>query len=131
MPCAYTIDAERDVIVLRAEGVFADQELISLSREIAADPRYEHEFRFYCDLTQVTQNQLSANSLGYIPTVLKHSPKARCVIWFNWKLLDFGMFRMYEAYCSINGFSVPRSFHSREEALVCLNEGMPPEKVVK
>jgi hypothetical protein len=128
MPCSYSIDPDREVVVLRAEGVFADQEVISLSREIAADPRYQRRFRFYCDLTEVTQNHLSADSLGFIPNILQHSPKARCVILFKWKLLDYGMFRMYEAYCAINGFSVPRCFHSRDEAIACLNEGVPPEK---
>jgi hypothetical protein len=131
MPCTYTIDTDRDVVFLRAEGEFGDQELISLSRQIAADPRYHSEVRFFTDLTQVTNNQLSAESLSYIPTILKHSPKARCAIFFTWKLWDFGTFRMYEAYCSIKGFSVPRSFHCREEALAYLNEGMPPEKVIE
>jgi hypothetical protein len=130
MPCSYTIDTTREVVLLRAEGILADEELNSLCRDIADDSGYRPEFRFFCDLTQVTKNRLSANSLGHIPKILKHSPQARCVILFTWRLLDFGMFRMYEAYCMVSGFSVPRCFHSREEALACLNEGVPQEKFV-
>jgi hypothetical protein len=129
MPCTYAIDSDREVVVIRAEGVFTDQELLALSRKIAADLRYHSEYRFFCDFTQVTRNRLSADSLGYVPTLLKHSPASRCVILFAKKLLDLGMFRMYEAYCSIKGTSLPQGFHERGKALACLNEGVPPGKM--
>ena len=43
-------------------------------------------------------------------------------------LVDYGVFRIYEAYCDIRGVAAPRSFQSRAKALEFLNEGFAPEK---
>lgn len=130
MPCTYSIDSERDVVLVQGEGILTDQELIAMSRAVSRDPKFHPNIRFFCDFTRVEKNRLSSKCLSQVPEIMRHSPKARCVILFTNKLLDIGMFRVYEAYCDIMKKGAPRGFHSREDALACLNEGLPPEKHV-
>jgi hypothetical protein len=131
MPCCYTIDKDRELVILVADGVFTDDEMIDASRKVAGDPKYRHEFRFFCDFVRVSENRTTSRSMSQIPALLKHSTESRCVILFHWTLLNYGMFRMYETYCAVNGFCAPHCFHDREKALAFLNEGMAPEKVMK
>ena len=131
MPCCYTIDEDKELVVLVADGVFTDDEMIAVSRKVAGDPKYRHEFRFFCDFVRVSENRTTSRSMREIPTLLRHSNKSRCVILFRRTLLNYGMFRMYETFCAINGFCVPHCFHDREKALAFLNENVAPEKVAE
>jgi hypothetical protein len=130
MPCSYTIDRERELVCVFAEGVFTDEEIVAVSRQVAVDPQYNCEYRFFCDFRAVAENLTTAKSMSLVPRILKHAPRARCVILFRWTWVNFGMFRMYSAYCAVYGFSVPRCFHDHEKALAFLNDGAAPEKAL-
>jgi hypothetical protein len=131
MPCCYIIDEDKELVILVAEGVSTDDEMIAVTRKLAGEPKYCREFRFFCDFIRVTENRTSSKAMSLIPTVLKHSTKSRCVILFQWTALNYGMFRMFEAYCMLNGYCVPYCFHDREQALACLNEGVARGKVME
>jgi hypothetical protein len=80
---------------------------------LAGDPAYCREYRFFCDFVGVTENRTSSKSMSLIPKILPHAPPSRGVILFKWTAPNFGMFRIYEAYCAVNGFCVPHGFHDR------------------
>jgi hypothetical protein len=128
MPYTYTVDSKKDVLFIRAEGKIDDQETISLACSIASNVKYHPGMRSFTDLTEVTRNGLSRESLAQIGKILRFSPRARRVIVAG-NATNYGVSRMYQTYCDINGVPSPEIFRTREEALAYLNEGVPPDKV--
>ncbi len=130
MPYTFAIDSDKGVLFVWAEGAISDREAIAVARDIASAPRYDPGFRSFADFTLVTRNGLTAESLGQIGTILKpvSGPRRAAVVG---NVTNFGVCRMYQTYCEINGVSGPEIFWSRREALAYLNEGAHPEKVVQ
>jgi len=50
MPCCYIIDEDKELVILVAEGVSNDDEMIAVTRKLAGEPKYCREFRFFCEL---------------------------------------------------------------------------------
>jgi hypothetical protein len=131
MPLTYTIDSDRDVVFVRAEGKITDGDQISLARKISSDPKYHPSIRFFSDYTQVTQNALSPAALRQTPTIFKFSPTSRRATLVPARESESSVFLMYHAYCDIKNVSQPHVFRDRRKALDYLNEGVPPEKVIQ
>ena len=130
MPYTYTIDSDRDVVLVRAEGEITDEELISLSRKISSDPHYHSDCRFFYDYSQVTPDELSSMALWHKAIIIKFPSNPRRAILAG-SAADAGVFRMYETRCKLANIEAPRVFLNRKKALDYLNEGVPPEKVIQ
>ena len=129
MPYTYKIDAYQDVVHVRAEGVIADSEFVSISRSIASDPQYHPGIRVFSDYSGVTRNDLSAVSARLVTEILRPSSIARHGVLVR-SLVDFGMVRMYQAFCDMHESSFPCPFYSREEVLAYLNHGVSSGMVI-
>jgi hypothetical protein len=130
MPFRYTIDPEKEMLLVVAEGAINDRASISLAYGIAADPKYHPGFRMLTDLTQVTRNGLTQVSLAQIGKILKLTSGPRRVLVVG-NLANYGVGRMYQTYCEINGVDAPEIFWKRDDALAYLNEGTTPGKGFK
>jgi hypothetical protein len=129
MPYAYTIDSDRDAVLVRVEGVHGDSEALVLVRELVSDVKYHRGMRVLVDFTGLTQNNVSSSGLREVVAVLKPAPDSRRAFLVG-NLTDFGISRMYQAFCELNGFHSPEIFRTRKEAVDFLNEGFPPEKKI-
>jgi hypothetical protein len=130
MPFAYTIDVDRDVVFVLAEGTITDEELLAVVRAYTSDPRYHPAIRVFSDYSAVTHNGLTALSVRGLAKMVKPAPDSRRAVFVN-ELVAFGMVRMYQAYCQAHEMSYPVPFYSRAEALEYLNAGVPSERVIR
>ena len=130
MPATYTINLEKEIVLTRAHGVFTDAEFLALAHEIAGDPRFDPGMRMFSDFSKISKNLLSAKSLAEVPMVIRRAPDSRSAVVLNDRTLDYGLFRMYAAYCEGAKIRPPRSFHSHADALSYINEGVPAEKAI-
>jgi hypothetical protein len=129
MPFCYKINEVLRTVFVRAEGWIKDHELAALMTQIGCDPRFQPEMRFLSDYTAVTKNELTGSCLDQISTILKYSPKSRRVTLFNPENpADYGLGRMYQAYCTTRGIPPITIAMSRPEAFSILNAGLPPEQ---
>lgn len=130
MPFRYTIDQDKELLVVVAEGAINDHASISLAQGIAADPKYHSGLRMFTDFTQVTRNGLTQESLGQIGRILKLVAGPRRVLVIG-NIANYGVGRMYQTYCELNGLSGPEIFWNRDDALTYLNEGATPGKIYR
>ncbi len=130
MPFSYTIDTALDVAFLQAKGTITDEELLSVIRDLNSDSRFCPDYRLLSDYTEVTQDDLTSNSIARVASMSRFSKGTRRAILVN-RLTEFGMARMYQSYCSVHGRLPSTIFRNRTEALQYLNDGFPPEKHIK
>ena len=129
VPYTYKIDTDQDIVHLRAEGTITDSESVSVSRAIASDPQCHPGIRVFSDYSGVTRNDLSAVSMRLVTDILKPSSTARHGVLVR-RLTDFGVVRMYQAFCDMHEKNFPCPFYSREEVLAYLNHGVSSGKVI-
>ena len=53
MPCGYTIDLARSLVLSRGWDLVTDRELLAHVRALTADPRFARDFRQLADLRDV------------------------------------------------------------------------------
>lgn len=131
MAITYTIDSKREVVVARARGTITDGEVIATARKIMSDAGIRPDFRFLADGGEVERVAVTTAGIREIAKLVILSGRYRRVILLRKCPADFGLARMYQAYCDLAGSHAPLIFRDRKEALGCLNEGMPPEKVIQ
>ena len=130
MPFTYSIDLDRNILFIHAEGTVTDTDVVSLSRKIESDPKFHPGILVFNDSSKVTSNRITANGIKGILACRKFSAASR-VLLFPENKADFGMARMYQTYCELGDAAQPQIFQSRAEALAFINKGLPPEKAIK
>jgi hypothetical protein len=96
MPCAYTIDLARSLVLSRGWGVLTDRELLVHVRALTADPRFARYLRQLADLRDVTDVQVTASTI--IREMVRLNPfgaGARRALVVTSDVV-FGMARMYQ-----------------------------------
>jgi hypothetical protein len=121
-----SIDAAKRAMLLVAEGEVTDEQLLAAARVLVGDPQFDPSYRLFSDFSGVVSNKITADSISqlhgiYRPTTTLHAVLAT-------RALEYGLTRMYEAYCQIHGVIPPRIFFGRDEALAFLNEGLPADQ---
>jgi hypothetical protein len=95
MPCAYTIDLTRSLVLSRGWGVVTDRELLAHVRTLTADPHFARDFRQLADLRDVTDVQVAASTIREMARLNPFGAGARRAVVVT-KDVVFGMARMYQ-----------------------------------
>lgn len=130
MPISCSIDLNLNAAFAVASGVVTDEEVIPAMSALYSDPRFHPDMRHLADWTQVTENHASGETLAQLARISKFSPRARRAILVKGDL-EFGLFRVFHAYMSLQKLSQLRVFRNRAEALGWLNEAIELEKHIK
>jgi len=125
MPVSFSINSKLGVILLHARGVLRDEDLIGALRDLNAEPRFCQQLRLLGDFSGITENHLTSQGISRCAQLNPFREGARQAVVVR-GAAEFGMFRMYEAYCSLNQKAAPHIFKLREEAIDYLNKGMSP-----
>jgi hypothetical protein len=95
MPCAYTIDLARSLVLSRGWGAVADRELLAHVRALTADPRFARNFHQLIDLRDVTDVQITASCIREMVRLNPFGAGARRAVVVTNDVV-FGMARMYQ-----------------------------------
>lgn len=95
MPCAYTIDLTRSLVLSRGWNTVTDRELLAHVRTLTADPRFARNFRQLADLRDVTDVQVTAPTIREMARLNPFGPGARRAVVVTSDVV-FGMARMYQ-----------------------------------
>jgi len=129
MPVYYSIDAKREVIFFRAEGVVTKKELFATFRALFSDPLFHSDLRFFADMTTMQEGRFSYIDVWGAVSITRFSAKARRAFLLKSDLSD-RFYRVLKESVAFHGKGAPREFHDRRKALAWLNQGVPPEKVL-
>lgn len=125
MPVSFSIDSKLGVILLHARGVLRDEDLIGAFRGLNSDPCFGQDLRLLGDFSGITENHLTSQGISRCAQLNPFREGARQAVVVR-GAAEFGMFRMYEAYCSINQKAAPQIFKQCAEAVDYLNKGVSP-----
>ena len=95
MPCAYTINLARSLVLSRGWGVVMDRELLAHVRSLIADPRFARNFHQLIDLRDVTDVQITASCIREMVRLNPFGAGARRAVVVTNDVV-FGMARMYQ-----------------------------------
>jgi hypothetical protein len=95
MPCGYTIDLARSLVLSRGWDVVMDRELLAHVRILTADPRFARDFRQLADLRDVTDVQITASTIREMVKLNPFGAGARRAVVVTNDVV-FGMARMYQ-----------------------------------
>jgi hypothetical protein len=95
MPCAYTIDLARSLVLSRGWGEVTDRELLAHVRALTADPRFARSFHQFIDLRDVTDVQITASTIREMVKLNPFGAGARRAVVVTSDVV-FGMARMYQ-----------------------------------
>ena len=95
MPCAYTIDLARSLVLSRGWGEVTDRELLAHVRALTADPRFARNFHQLADLRDVTGVQVTAATIKEMARLNPFGAGARRALVVTSDVV-FGMARMYQ-----------------------------------
>jgi hypothetical protein len=95
MPCAYTIDLARSLVLSRGWGEVTDRELLAHVRALTADPRFARNFHQFIDLRDVTDVQITASTIREMVKLNPFGAGARRAVVVTSDVV-FGMARMYQ-----------------------------------
>lgn len=123
MPCTYTVDVTRRLIVLRGQGVVASAELAELRARTATEPAFDRTFAVLVDFREMTgfDRKLSLiREMAERPVIARSArmaivpPPGR----------PFGLARLFVAYAQLIGRPV-EIFDEVEEAERWLGIAVP------
>jgi hypothetical protein len=97
MPCGYTIDLARSLVLSRGWGVVTDRELLAHVRALTADSRSARDFRQLADLRDVTDIQITASCIRETVKLNPFGAGARRAVVVTNDIV-FGMARMYQIF---------------------------------
>ncbi|MBI5690168.1 MAG: hypothetical protein HZC55_08710 [Verrucomicrobia bacterium] len=127
MPWSYAIDAERDLLLVKATGVFSDLDLQAMRTMTTRDPRFHPGIRALFDYLGVSQSAVTYTAVVSWPMGQLYGPASRRAI-----LIGGGL---HEKIAAVFRDSIETDRHgrvlvtrSRDEAVAWLNEGVSPEK---
>jgi len=115
MPCAYTIDLARSLVLSLGWGVLTDRELLAHVRALTADPRFARDFRQLADLRDVTDVQITASTIREMVGLNPFGAGARRAVVVTNDVV-FGMARMYQIL-SDESLDELRIFRKMDDAL--------------
>lgn len=128
MPIAWEFDADRRVVVVRAEGVVRDADLLDLARQLAADPQVRSGVHELVDLRDADVAAVTSEALREMAdTFAAHDagPTGARIAIVASRDAAYGLSRMYQAY---RGDRIPAElsvFRDMAEARAWL--GLPAE----
>jgi hypothetical protein len=95
MPCGYSIDLARSLVLSRGWGVVTDRELLAHVRTLTVDPRYARSFCQLADLRDVTDVEITASTIREMVKLNPFGAGARRAVVVTSDVV-FGMARMYQ-----------------------------------
>ena len=95
MPCSYTIDLTRALVLSRGWGVLTDGELLAHVRALTVDPRFVRNFYQLADLRDVADVEVSAATIREMARLNPYGDGSRRAVVVTSDVL-FGMARMYQ-----------------------------------
>ncbi|MEI8014653.1 MAG: hypothetical protein WCH20_07410 [Nitrospira sp.] len=95
MPCAYTIDLARSLVLSRGWGEITDRELLAHVHALTADPRFARNFHQLADLRDVTDVRITASCIREMVRLNPYGTGARRALVVTNDVV-FGMARMYQ-----------------------------------
>jgi hypothetical protein len=95
MPCGYTIDMARSLVLSRGWGVVMEREILAHVRALIADPRFGRNFHQLLDMRDVTNLQFTASSVREMVRLNPFGAGARRAVVVTNDIV-FGMARMYQ-----------------------------------
>lgn len=95
MPCAYTINLARSLVLSRGWGVVTDRELLAHVRALTADPRFARNFHQLINLRDVTDIQITVSCIREMVRLNPFGAGARRAVVVTNDVV-FGMARMYQ-----------------------------------
>lgn len=95
MPCAYTIDLARSLVLSRGWGEVTDRELLAHVRALTADPGFARNFHQFIELRDVTDVQITASTIREMVKLNPFGAGARRAVVVTSDVV-FGMARMYQ-----------------------------------
>jgi len=95
MPCAYTIDLARSLVLSRGWGVVTDRDLLAHVHALTADSRFARDFHQLADLRDVTDVQITASCIREMVRLNPFGAGARRALVITSDVV-FGMARMYQ-----------------------------------
>ena len=95
MPCGYTIDLARSLVLSRGWDLVTDRELLAHVRTLTSDPRFARDFRQLVDLRDVTDVQITVSTIRDMVRLNPFGAGARRAVVITSDVV-FGMARMYQ-----------------------------------
>ena len=95
MPCGYTIDLARSLVLSRGWGVVTDRDFLAHVRALTANPRFARGFRQLVDLRDVTDIQVTASTVREMVRLNPFGASAQRAVVVTSDVV-FGMARMYQ-----------------------------------
>jgi len=127
MPISCTINAKANYILLQGSGIVTDQEYLAVVAEVYGHPDFSPCMRSLMDLRDVTDNKLSPATLEESAKGSRFHPKTRRAVIVGSKT-DFHLAREHQSILSLHSKSRTRLFHTSQDALEFLNEGLPKDQ---
>jgi hypothetical protein len=126
MPWTYTIDQERDAVLVTATGIVTGDELTAGAKTLAQDPGFHPDIRILLDYHAISELRVAYNVIETLASSRIYSEKSRraCYVQAGFGV---GVGQYYQAFAQAGRVEV---FTERAEALAWLNEGVPPEKTL-
>ena len=95
MPCGYTIDLARSLVLSRGWDIVTDRELLAHVRALTIDPRFARDFSQLVDLRDVTDVEVTASCIREMVRLNPFGAGARRAVVVTNDVV-FGMTRMYQ-----------------------------------
>ena len=95
MPCSYSIDLARSLVLSRGWGVLTDGELLAHVRALTIDPRFVPNFHQLADLRDVADVEVTPSTVKEMARLNPYGNGSRRAVVVTSDLL-FGMARMYQ-----------------------------------
>ena len=95
MPCGYTIDLARSLVLTRGWGVVTDRDFLAHARALTADPRSARNFHQLADLRGITDAQLTSSGIRELVRLNPFGAGARRAVVVT-NNVAFGMAPMYQ-----------------------------------
>src|SRR5689334_19088603 len=94
MPGTYSIDASRRLVISRAWGVVASDELLQHAKDVGADPAFESTFCQIADLRSVTGMDFNLSTVRELARINPFGPEARRAVVLH-SDVGYAVIRMY------------------------------------
>jgi hypothetical protein len=105
LPADYEINAELRLVITHASGILTDSDVLDYYTRLKNDPRFDPTYNQLCDLRPVTRIATAPETLRELARSRIFAPAARRA-FITQAGADFGLARMFQTFCEIEGTSV-------------------------